>query len=104
MTPFGWLQSFFKNYDYKHTAVCLAADAAKGIVFSLSVDSEVQPKEGVFTKLNESESAPSRCISKSAPALILLKDSGKPSSLAVYCHPFLLLPTAAKMQSQLAEN
>ena len=33
------MQAFFKKYDYKHTAVCFAVDEAKGIVFSLSVDS-----------------------------------------------------------------
>lgn len=89
------LQAFFRKYQYKHTAVCFAVDEVKNIVFSLAVDSEVQPKEGVFTKLDDKETAESRCISTRSALLLFimhrttlcLKEVRQPELLVV-CHLF----------------
>lgn len=58
-----YFQAFFKKYEYKHMAVCFAVAEPQNIVFSLAVDSDVHPKDGVFTKLDDKETTSSRCIS-----------------------------------------
>ncbi|KAL3140950.1 hypothetical protein ABBQ32_005474 [Trebouxia sp. C0010 RCD-2024] len=57
-----YYQAFFKKYDYKHEVLCLAADGPSSVSFSFVADT-AQPKDGVFTNLEEKETAPSRCLS-----------------------------------------
>ena len=38
-SDFAYAQAFFRKYQYKHTAVCLAVDETQRIVFTFCVDS-----------------------------------------------------------------
>lgn len=57
-----YYQAFFKKYDYKHEVLCIAADSTSSVAFSFVADT-AQPKDGVFTKLDDKETSASRCLS-----------------------------------------
>ncbi|KAA6406359.1 MAG: hypothetical protein FRX48_09854 [Lasallia pustulata] len=56
------LPSFLQKYNYKHEVLCIAADEPSSVAFSFVADT-AEPKDGVFTKLDDKETAPSRCLS-----------------------------------------
>eukprot|EP00891_Asterochloris_glomerata_P007219 jgi/Astpho2/7219/Aster-01532 len=58
----NYYRGYAAKYDYKHSVLASAAWLKDNIAFTFTLDDDVKPKDGVFTKLDDKDTAPSRSV------------------------------------------